>query len=130
MTYNLETLKVVQGWARHGEIWADDGTHSDEQAGNAASARFVNPELPGCLVTVYAYGEMAEPGEIGLLSLTEFMICRDVDEPGSTEEWSTYQYGELDHRPLTSVQDAETVALAWVRAFDANRDIHWDGKPF
>jgi hypothetical protein len=117
-------------WVQHGVIWPDDGTHSDEQVGNAASVRFANPELPGRLLTVYAFGEMGESGEIDLKTMTEFMICRDLDDPGSTEEWCDYQYEELDHRPLKGVADAQSVALGWVKSFDANRDIHWDGEPF
>lgn len=47
-------------WERYGEIWDDDGQHTDEQVGNAASARFVNPDLPGRLITVHAFPHAPE----------------------------------------------------------------------
>jgi hypothetical protein len=48
------------GWVQHGEIWENDGEHGDDQVGNAASIRFINPELPGRRVTVYAYAQAPE----------------------------------------------------------------------
>jgi len=72
---------------------------------------------------------------VGLRMQTEFMICRDIDDPGSTEEWCDYEYNDLDTRPYTGkveeiLAKAEADALKQVRMFNAERDIHWDGKPF
>jgi hypothetical protein len=144
-------------WIQHGEIWPDDGNPgADEQLGKAASVRFVNPDLPGCRVTVYAYphapekenttregsvetfhGFMADMDSFGIQAQTWFEIDEDADgdadewEPG----WSEIRYQSLDTRPYSGldekmIADAETDALAWVTRFDANRDIHWDGKRF
>lgn len=41
-------------WIRHGEFDYDSGDMAgDIQVGASASARYSNPEIPGCLVTVY-----------------------------------------------------------------------------
>lgn len=48
------------GWQQHGRIWTDDGQHTDEQVGNAASVRFIDPDKPGARVTVYAYPHAPE----------------------------------------------------------------------
>lgn len=72
---------------------------------------------------------------VGLTMQTEFMICRDINDPGSTEEWCDYQYEELDAAPFTGTEEeivakANAAALKRVRMFNGERDIHWDGKPF
>jgi hypothetical protein len=72
---------------------------------------------------------------VGLKMQTEFMICGDIDDPGSTEEWCDYRYDEPDTRPYTGTVEeilaaAEADALKMVRQFNGERDIHWDGKPF
>lgn len=164
------------GWIQHGEIAEDDGdVGGDMQIGPARSVRFVDPGLPGCLITVYVYAvaqelslddqpECMHPAEIeedfgdgtarykpsppehlacsydmgnvDLQMQTEFMICRDVDDPGSTEEWSEYQYDYVDDRPPYTgtipeiLAAANAAALQEVQTFDADKYITWDGKPF
>lgn len=124
-------------WIRSGEIWADDGNPGgDEQVGKAASIRFVNPDLPGRMVTIYAYPHAPEGDDghdlenLGVDTATEYMICRDLEDPGSTEEWSTYQYGTLDTAPLRAdVSVAESVAYLWTSVRKGD-EIGWDGEPF
>lgn len=126
------------GWVQQGRVMDDDGQHSEEQVGNAASVRFVHTDMPGRLVTVYAYPVgVVTPSEngdqvecAGIDTHTEYMICRDLDDPGGTEEFSQVMYETLDTKPFSHVGLAENVALAWVIAFDADRNIHWDGNPF
>lgn len=124
------------GWIRYGDVMADDGHHTDEQVGNAASVRFANPQIPGRLVTVYAYAHApeTEDGELdmsglGIQVVHEFMACDDIDEPGDTENWSDYTYEFLDTRPYNGDADAaERDALAWIEAYDPAKYLFWDGE--
>lgn len=144
------------GWQQHGVIWEDDGEHGDEQVGKAASVRFVNPDLPGRRVTVYAYPHAPEKSIVtkegsietfhgfehdmdsfGIESQVWFEI--DEDAPGDADDWdptwSEIKYESLDTRPYSGpaeqmIAEAEADALAWIRGFDPNRDIHWDGERF
>lgn len=61
---------------------------------------------------------------------TEFMICGDVGDPGNTEKWCDYRYETVDTKPIKHLDNAQGLARTWVRMFNADRDIHWDGKPF
>jgi hypothetical protein len=125
-------------WVMHGPIMDDDGQHGDEQLGEACSVRFVNPDLPGRVVNVYAYASAPlnddvehDLDSLGVDAMTEFMICRDIEDPGSTEEWCDYTYASLDTLPFNGdIEDATKTARAWIRAFDPNRDIDWNGEPF
>jgi hypothetical protein len=49
--------------------------------------------------------------------------------------WSEIKYEGLDTRPYSGpaekmIAEAEKDALAWVRSFDPNRNIHWNGDRF
>lgn len=145
------------GWIQHGEVWSDDGdVGGDTQLGKAASVRFVNPDHPTARVTVYAYasaperpieakvgsievhmGYSADLGNLGIESQVWFEI--DDDAKGDADEWdptwSEIKYESLNSfiGPGTDEQRkavAEAAALAWVRSFNAERDIHWDGERF
>ncbi|MCP9209574.1 hypothetical protein [Streptomyces cucumeris] len=144
------------GWVQYGDIQTDDGDYGgDIQIGKATHVRFIHTGMPGRLVTVTAYpvapersietqegsvvhfhGFESDMNAVGIQSQIELMICGDIDDPGSTEEWSDYLYENLDTRPYsrgddeTKVKAAEVDALRWVERFDANRDIHWDGERF
>jgi hypothetical protein len=143
------------GWIQHGEIWADDGQHTDEQVGKAASVRFVNPELPGCRVTVYAYPSAPEKAVVtkdgtietfhgfthdmdGFKIETQVWFEIDEDAPGDADEWnptfSGIQYAAIETGSYSGTAEemiaaAEEDALAWVRAYRPAR-IKWDGKRF
>jgi len=143
-------------WVQCGTVWDDDGEHSDEQVGKAASVRFVNPDLPGRRVTVYAYPHAPEKSIVtksgsietfhgfehdmdnfGIQSQVWFEI--DEDAAGDADDWepswSEIKYENLDTRPYSGpakkmIAEAERDALAWIMRFDASRDIHWDGERF
>jgi hypothetical protein len=147
---------MSMGWTQHGEIWEDDGEHGDEQVGKAASVRFVNPDLPGRRVTVYAYPHAPEKSVVaknGSIETfhgfehdmdsfgIESQVWFEIDEGSAGDaddfepQWSEIKYESLDTRPYSGpaekmIAEAERDALAWVKAFDANRNIHWDGKLF
>ena len=89
------------GWVRQGEVWYDDGQHSDEQLGAATSVRFVNPELPHCRVTLYAYPvarELAE-GNVPVCTHTEpeGWVCRN--------DWPDMHNGKGPTRCVCWLQD-------------------------
>lgn len=127
-------------WQEYGSEWTDDGNPGgDWQVGKACSRRFHNPEIPGALVTVYYYpgsyksedDDESETFELDVECQTEFMICKDIDDPGGTQEWCTYTYNkDVYDNAFDSVEKAEAAALSALRRFDPVRDIHWDGKPF
>lgn len=127
-------------------LMEDDGQlGGDTQVGKACSIRLENRELDEevgggrvHLVTVHVYPEGSErletPGEVDPTSLslvmqTEFMVCTDRDDPGSSEVWSDLQYDTLDTRTFRSIAEAENAALGVLARFDPERDIHWDGEP-
>lgn len=144
------------GWVQYGDVQTDDGDYGgDIQIGKATHIRFTHRDLPGRLVTVMAYpvapersietqegtkttfhGYKHDMGSVGIQVQTEFMICKNIDDPGGTEEWSDCQYEDLDTRPYNRGDDtdkiraAEVDALTFIERFDANRSIAWDGERF
>lgn len=123
------------GWIRQGDVMADSGHYSEYQEGKAASVRFVNSDLPGRVVTVvaYAHAPQNDDGEpdlsgLGIEAWHEFVVCRDIEDPGGTEEWADDRYEFLDTRPYNGDKDAaERDALAWIRSYDPAKFLHWDG---
>lgn len=144
------------GWVQHGDVQVDDGDYGgDTQIGKAAHVRFAHTDMPGRLVTVTAYpvapeqsietqegsvtvfhGYRHDMDSVGVEAQTEFMICGNIDDPGSTEKWSDLRYEALDTQPYTrgdndnKIKAAEVDALRFIERFDANRNIHWDGERF
>lgn len=94
----------------------------DIQATDSYSVRFqpVQQPAPGlhALVTVYLYGALARPGmqrpscapPTGwwVQQMTEYLVYRDPQDPGGSEEWSHYAY--YDHPE--SYPDAESARKA------------------
>lgn len=161
-------------WIRHGFAQDAGEFAGDIQVGRSAGVWFVNPDLPGRLVTVYmcpvapeldfddqpecthrselledfgnGVGRYAPPppehmrcswdmDKVGIQMVTEFMICADVDDPGSTEEWSVYAYQDRETPPFSGtveeiVKAAEAKAVALAEGFDADLSIHWNGEKF
>jgi hypothetical protein len=130
-------------------VMDDDGQHGDEQHGPACSVRYVNPDLPGAVVTVYAYAhaperqntvredgmEYAEYGpdldSLGVESLIEYATGWDLSDPDSQPEWTKPVYDGLDTWPLNGdVDKATTVARVWISSLDPERDLHWNGEQF
>ena len=147
------------GWVRDGEIMEDDGQHGDDQVDKAASVRFVNPDLPHARVTIYAYAEAPEriaygcdhnPGENGYpeehvgcswdLDNLRVMasIWFEIDESrwldDADPDWSDIRYEMLDTRPyspdVAGVKSATSDALSWIKSYDPNKLIGWDGERF
>ena len=142
------------GWVLHGEPWTDDGEYSPLQVGKAAHIRFRHASKPGRLLTVTAYpmapeveittrkgsvetfhGYEFDMSKLVVEAQTEFMICDDINDPGGTESWCDYRCEALDADPYTGSDDektraAEADALKYVRRFNGERDIDWDGERF
>jgi hypothetical protein len=142
------------GWVLHGAPWTDDGDHSPLQVGRAAHIRFRHADKVGRLLTVTAYPKAPEReivtregsvetfhgyefdmGQLAVEAQTEFMICDDINDPGGTENWCDYRYKVLDVDPYTGSDDektraAEGDALKYIRRFNGERDIDWDGERF
>ncbi|MFJ6141400.1 hypothetical protein [Kitasatospora sp. NPDC092286] len=108
-------------------VMDDDGTHGDEQRGPACSVRFTNPDLPGAVVTVYAYAHTPEREN----TVTEYATGWNPEDPDSQPEWTRQAYDSLDTRPFNRNVDAATAAArTWIRSLDPERDFRWDGKEF
>lgn len=138
----------------HGEPWTDNGDYSPLQVGKAAHVRFRHLDKPGRLLTVTAYpmapevsittrkgsvetfhGYRFDMDQLAVETQTEFMICEDIGDPGGTESWSDYRYKTLTVAPRTGSDNektraAEADALAFIRRFNGERDIDWDGEQF
>jgi hypothetical protein len=145
-------------WVQHGKVWDDDGNPGgDDQIGKASSVRFVNPDFPGARVTVHAYATAPERAveakvgsievfmgyepnldNLGIQSSVWFEIEDDATSHDADEwepDWSEIQYEDLDAFIAPGPDEkrvavAEAAAHAWVRAYNPERDIHWDGKRF
>lgn len=125
-------------WEQHGEIFRDAGDiGGDKQVGESTSIRFVNPDLRGRVITIYAYpvgvSHLGEDGDqvkvTGIQSATEFMICTDVDNPGDTEVWSDCLYIDETTRPFAELGAAERTAAGLLTLADP-KNINWNGEPF
>jgi hypothetical protein len=155
--YTAERLKDGKGnemgWVLHEEPWTDDGEYSPLQVGKAAHIRFRHTDKPGRLLTMSAYpmapevevvthkdtvetfhGYKADMDKLAVEVHTEFMICDDIRDPGGTENWCDYRckrlntaYSGIDGE---KVRAAEADALKFVRRFNGERDIDWDGERF
>ncbi|MFJ7280666.1 hypothetical protein [Kitasatospora sp. NPDC098663] len=137
-------------WAMHElGVMDDDGQHGDEQRGPACSVRFINLDLPGAVVTLYAYAHaperkntVVEDGKeyveygpdldsLGVETLTVYATDRNPKNPDSRPEWEHQVYDSLDTRPFNGdVDAASTAARSWIRSLDPERDFRWDGKEF
>lgn len=124
-------------WIMRCGLFKDAGDFGgDVQAGKSYSLSFRHATLPGRLVTVTAYPVWTEgPGDeektLTLEMQQELMICRDLDDPGSTEVWCDVSYVDLGERfngVYTTVERAETAACRLVLS-QTPHDITWDGIP-
>jgi hypothetical protein len=114
----------------------------DYQAGEAWSVRLTSPDVHGALITVYVFaealrvnrghGEVAS-GEYGVMVMTEYLTCTDMDDPGGTETWSDYKYDNTADPlayPIGADADTAARALAGLYARHPERFSWWDGKPW
>ncbi|MFI6909769.1 hypothetical protein ACIBKY_51500 [Nonomuraea sp. NPDC050394] len=103
----------------------------DVQATPSYSVRYTARERPGAVVTVYFYGQRtgARTYEVGWQ--VEKIICRDVRDPGGTEEWSAAEYGPSAEeaarsRPFRQAAHAEVAAQRLAREHRPEM-ITWNG---
>lgn len=98
------------GWVRQGEVWYDDGQHTDEQVGAATSVRLVNPDLPNCRVTVYAYAMAKE------LTADAVPVCTHTEPEGwvCVNNWPDLHTGKGQTRCVCWLQDMpDHLACSW-----------------
>lgn len=110
----------------------------DIQCGKAFGRRFTHTKLFGRVYEITAYpvmGDGTDPmhpdGVIRIQQEICTTICRDVDEVGSTEEWSEYAYPDLPEHcdiDFATAESAEAAARYYVKTFDPEH-IGWDGCP-
>lgn len=106
----------------------------DDQATAAASRRFQRQLDDGtwAIVTVYAFGTSKEVDEGASYQhdvevMTEYMVCSDVTDPGSTEIDADYRYWfPFDVGPDTP-EKAYEWACNYIRGLDVE-DVDWNGN--
>lgn len=118
-------------WQEKGSLFEDAGdVGGDIQVGKSFERRFVNPDLPGRLIDVTLYPVQEEGAVVVDVQMhTEFMICQDIEDPGSTEEWCDYRYVTLKTTGFGTVEQAEAAAEEVLAKYDP-AEITWDGEPF
>lgn len=104
------------GWIQHGEVWDDDGQHGDTQIGKAASVRFFNPDLPGRLVTVYAFPSAPELGSDAPLCSHARLIVKDLGN-------GVAQYAPLPSEHLRCSHDMDRVGVESLIEFMICEDL-------
>jgi hypothetical protein len=125
--------------------WKPDGTGitsggevgGDIQAAGSYDIRFIHPDLPRAVITVWVYpvvdpddGDFKGPFTIQIQ--TEYTICDDVRNPGSTEEWADARYEDLPAK-YASLPSAERDTARIADQFAAGKRLparNWDGKYF
>lgn len=122
-------------WRTHGAICEAGDIGGDIQVGGAVEKRYVNSAYPGRLVIV-AICPIAGDGTDAMASLEsdtslqvqiEYMICRDVDAPGDTEEWSDYRYMTIPLPPGTNIRQAEALCTPFLELYNGT-NIVWNGE--
>jgi hypothetical protein len=100
----------------------------DAQLDESFSVRFHHRDLPGALVTYcyYAAVDLDDLTTIYVEQQTEYLVCIDPADPGSTEVWSDYRYATVE-RGFGSVEAATAAAR---RAAEAHLacDERWSGR--
>lgn len=134
------TTPEASPWREHGEMIDDAGSvGGDIQIGAAPERRFTHATLPGRVIDVTAYpikGDGTDPmppedAPIHLSWQTHMTICRDIEDPGGTEEWADVAYPDLPEAytgTYATVEDAERAARRLILSVEPT-DIGWDGVP-
>ena len=124
----------MKGWQADGTgIVSNGDCGGDGQRGDSYSVRFRHPDLPNAIITCSAYAAEdtdRNPGEFFVQVQTEYIICTDPEDPGSTETWSDYSYDDEDGRIWDTAGEAEEAARQ--RAAEELGDaesLEWDGEP-
>lgn len=130
-------ITQYEGWVEKGTLMGAGDAGGDIQVGEAYDRRFLHPDKPGRVLTVYVYGvayenDAIEGGlEYGIEEMIERLACRDTDDPGGTEEWSCDpQYTAIDgYATLRNPEEAERAAKKHLAKLDAG-DLSWNGEKF
>lgn len=127
-------VNQYEGWVETGELANAGDVGGDSQVGEAYDRRFVHPDKPGCLITVYAYGvayenDAVEGGlEYGVEEMIERLICTDMADPGGTEIGSKAEYTAIDdYATLHNTEEAQQAAHKHLAELDAG-DLSWNGE--
>lgn len=125
--------------AENSRAWQPDGTGVDSngdcggdiQQGDSYSVRFLNPHIPGAIVTVTFYAAEYDdaPGEFIVQRQVEWLLCEDPAEPWDTEIWSDADYDDMGDM-YDAADDAERAARehAGRSLEDAPGEIDWAGE--
>jgi hypothetical protein len=116
--------------------WIDEGvfeggvSFGDDQVSDDVSRRYVRQLADGTWqVVTSAYAvigkEDGESGPYRVDNRVEYVLCRDKDDPGSTEIWSEYQDGEGSHLNYETVEEAKDEAMNLVWLEDASM-VWWN----
>jgi hypothetical protein len=126
--------------------WKPDGTGvmnggdvgGDIQVADSWDIRFVHPDLPRAVITVWVYPVAEDPetqwetGPYKVDVQAEYTICDDPRNPGDTEEWADARY-ETEPGEHADLPAAERAARKIADQFAAGRRLparNWDGKYF
>jgi hypothetical protein len=128
----MTNTTVADEWHGDGVIPGGD-VGGDYQVTESYSVRYSNPAKPGRLVDVYFYGEAQDyegTGPFKVAQQTGYVICRDVSDPGGTEEFADYVYAYP--KPGTTYDTAEEAqeAAQWLALSHVPSQVAWNGEPF
>ncbi len=109
----------------HGKYQRDSGdVGGDNAVGITPSRRFAQLQTDGTwlLITDYAMPFVSDwnetPRVYDIQNMTEVMVCRDLDDPGSSEITCDYEYEFVGERGYTNIREAERAAARYVRGLD------------
>jgi hypothetical protein len=123
----------VTGWQPTGPPLPGGDFGGDIQAGDSWDVRFLNPALPGRVITCWIYPvegpdlPYLREGEYGVQIMAEHTICEDVTDPGGTEIWSGAVQVTL---PVTGdLAIAERITLSIAAGLSKGFPVpSWDGE--
>jgi hypothetical protein len=128
-------------WVKDGPT--PDGTMGGDGAYEALSVRYTRPDKPGSLITAYYYvvdererrpedeieGTLYEDRPFTVEDVTMFATCTDPDDPGGTETWSEYQYGEGSTMAYGTLAEAERERDRMIAHYESPDNYMWEGGP-
>jgi hypothetical protein len=136
-------MNATRWQAQDPAVCAGGDVGGDYQAGEAWSVRLASSQVPGALITVYAFaeacrrhdpdmGDVPADGEYTVQVMIEYLTCTDVTDPGGTETWSDMVYDSAaDTQVYSDGDEADAAARKLAEAYAANPGrFGWRGKPF
>jgi hypothetical protein len=135
---HIEALGLPLTWAPDGSGVIDGGhVGGDVQVSDCWSVRFRPSFEPddalyafvdeNWYVEIFDHSETGGDVTYGVTCQVQFMICSDLDDAGSTEEWCDYRYHSPSMAVYKTLEEAEKEAERLARASDGT-DIGWDGR--